>query len=135
MFRDEWRPKDMKKIWGNVSEVLKRSATEIKTNWKFSQLIQGRSQKMKMYALIYMNTGFFPVYVSLCFVSLLYLLFGIIGGTILGIKENPYWFLLFLLPAAVLPFMYFVHIFMTKNSPIIKEEYVKKHSIQLPKRE
>ena len=66
----------------NVWEVLKQSASQIKENWKFSQLVQGKSRKMKMYVLVYMNIGFFLVYACLCFISVLYILFGIIGGAI-----------------------------------------------------
>ena len=125
----------MKKIMSNVREVLKQSASEIKANWKVSQLIQERSKKMKMYVLIYMNTGFFLVYASLCFISILYILFGIIGGTILGITESPYWFLLFLLPIAALPFLYFVHNIWTSYYPGFKSEYLTRHSIQVRQEE
>ncbi|KAA0955563.1 hypothetical protein FQ087_13215 [Sporosarcina sp. ANT_H38] len=125
----------MKKIMRNVWEVLKQSAAEIKANWKFSQLVQGRSQKMKMYVLVYMNTGFFLVYASLCFISMLYILFGIIGGTVLGIKESPYWFFLFLLPVAALPFLYFVHNMWTSHYSGFKKEYLTKHSIQVSQEE
>ena len=90
---------------------------------------------MKMYVLVYMNTGFFLVYASLCFISMLYILFGIIGGAILGIKESPYWFLLILMPVAALPFLYFVHTIWTSYYPGFKKEYLTKHSIQVPQEE
>lgn len=123
---------NVKKIIRNIWQVLKQSASEIKANWKFSQLVQGRSKKMKMYGLVYMNTCFFLVYASLCFISMIYILFGIIGGTILGIMESPYWFLLFLLPVAALPFLYFVHSIWTSNYSGFKKDYLKTHSIQVP---
>lgn len=78
---------------------------------------------MRMYVLVYMNTCFFLVYASLCFISMIYILFGIIGGTILGIMESPYWFLLFLLPVAALPFLYFVHNIWTSNYSGFKKDY------------
>ena len=120
----------MKKIVRNVWRVLKESGSEIRANWKVSQLVQGRDKKMKMYALVYMNTGFFLVYASICLVSLVYILFGIIGGTIYGIIESPYWFFLYLLPVAALPFLYFVYILWTRNYTVYKEEYFKKYSIK-----
>ena len=121
----------MKKIMRNVWEVFKQSALEIKANWKLSQRVEGKSKKMKMYVLVYMNTGFFLVYASLCFISMLYILFGIIGGAILGIKESPYWFLLFLMPIAALPFLYFVHNIWISYYPGFKREYLIKNAIQV----
>lgn len=121
----------MKNIIRNIREVLKQSASEIKANWKLSRCVQGKRNKISMYVLVYMNTGFFLVYVSLCFISILYILFGIIGGAILGIKESPYWFLLFLLPIAAMPFLYFVHNMWTSHYTSFKNEYLSKHSIQV----
>lgn len=125
----------MKKIMRNVWEVLKQSASEIKANWKFSQRVEGKREKISMYVLIYMNTIFFIVYVLICSISMLYILFGIIGGTILGIKESPYWFLLFLLPIAALPFLVFVHTYWTSHYSNFKKDYLKKHSIQVHQEE
>ncbi|MER2090550.1 MAG: hypothetical protein ABS920_12490 [Sporosarcina sp.] len=125
----------MQKIINNIREVLKQSTAEIKANWKLSQRVQGKKNKISMYVLVYMNTGFFLVYVSLCLISMLYILFGIIGGAILGIKESPYWFLLFLLPIAALPFLYFVHNMWTSHYPSFKKDYLTKHSIQVPTEE
>ncbi|CAM3229591.1 hypothetical protein FITA111629_11240 [Filibacter tadaridae] len=122
----------MKKIMSGISKVLKESASEIKANWKFSQCVQERGKRIKVYVLIYMNIGFFLVYASLCFISILYILFGFIGGAVLGLKESPYYFFLFLLPVAALPFLYFVHNMWTSHYPIFKGEYFKKHSIQIP---
>ena len=87
-----------------------------------------------MYVLVYMNTGFFLLYASLCFGSILYILFGIIGGTILGITESPYWFLLFLLPIAALPFLYFVHNMVDILLSGFKREYLTKIRFKCVKR-
>ena len=121
----------MKKIMINIREVLKQSASEIKANWKLSQRVQGKRKKMTMYVLVYMNIVFLLLYASLCSCSILYILFGIIGGAILGITESPYWFLLFLLPIAALPFLYFVHTLWTSYYSSFKKEYLTKHSIQV----
>ena len=110
---------------------MKQSALEIKANWILSRRVQGKRNKISMYVLVYMNTGFFLVYASLCFISMLYILLGIIGGAILGINESPYWFLLFLLPIAALPFLYFVHSMWTSHYTSFKKEYLIKHSIQM----
>lgn len=120
----------MKKIIRNIQVVLKQSVSEIKANWKLSQRVQGKG-KISMYVLVYMNTIFLLLYASLCSCSILYILFGIIGGVILGIKESPYWFLLFLLPIAALPFLYFVHTLWTSYYSSFKKEYLIKHSIQV----
>ena len=119
----------MKKILGNVWEVLKQSVSEIKAHWELSRRVQGRSLKMKAYILVYMTAGFFLVYSSLCFISMLYILFGLFGGVILGIMESPFWFFLCLLPIFALPFHYFVHVIWTKNYQVFKEEYFIKHKI------
>lgn len=125
----------MKNIIRSIREVLKQSASEIKANWKFSQRVPDKRNKISMYALVYMITGYFLIYVSLCFISILYILFGIIGGAILGLKESPYWFLLFLLPITALPFLYFVHNMWTSHYTSFKNDYFIKHSIQVRQEE
>lgn len=117
---------NVKKKVGNLWRALKESGSEIRANWKLSQLVQGKDQKMKMYILIYMNTGFFLVFASTCFVSIVYILFAIIGGTILGVVESPYWFLLYLLPVAALLPLRYVYTFWTRKYIVFKEDYFKR---------
>lgn len=121
----------MKKLFANVSTILKQSAAQIETNWKHSRVIKGKENKLKMYLLLYFNIGFFLGYAAVVYISILYTLFGIIGGIFLGFTRGPFWFLLILLPLFALFCLYFSNKLWEYRFKNMRKVYLERHGLDV----
>lgn len=119
----------MNSLWSEMRSMFRQLLVDIHETWALYRRLQGKGKKHKVLLLLYMNIVVLAVFLIFCYVSALYVLFGIVGGIWLGIKESPWWFLLTLLPPFAFLLFHFVLILGKTHYRKVIQNYRKRHLI------
>jgi hypothetical protein len=111
-----------KKNW----TILKEIAGEAKRNWGILNAQKVRRDKIKAFPMVYFPAVFLLAFLASWYVSLLFIFVGIVMGIFLGITENPYLFLMLLLPFVGLLTLKLTQLYWTSFYPVYRKEFFNK---------
>lgn len=104
-----WGRSDVRPLLESVGSVFRRSARDIRESWHLVRHLGNHRKRVQALILLYVNIVFLLFYASICYVAALYVLVGVFGGLALGIRDSPWWFLLWLMPPFAFLLFHFVH--------------------------
>ncbi|WP_158333681.1 hypothetical protein [Bacillus sp. OxB-1] len=100
---------DVRLLLESARSVLRRSAGDIRESWHLVRHLGNKRKQVHALVLLYVNIVFLLFYACICYVAVLFVLVGFVGGLALGIRESPWWFLLWLMPPFAFLLFHFVH--------------------------
>ncbi|WP_063179063.1 hypothetical protein [Bhargavaea cecembensis] len=114
-----------KKNW----TILKEIAGEAKRNWRILNEQKALRDKIKAFPMVYFPAVFLLGFLASWYVSLLFIFVGAFMGLFLGITENPYLFLMLLLPFVGMLTLKLTQVYWTSFYPVYRKEFFKKMNL------
>lgn len=109
---------------------MKEIAREAKRNWGIFKEQEERRDKIKAFPMVSFPAVFLLAFLASWYVSLLFIFAGTIMGIFLGITENPYLFLMLLLPFVGMLTLKLTQLYWTSFYPVYRKEFFNKVSLK-----